>query len=117
LATTAIATRWLETAGLVGQAGGYRLVHGPGLTLRWTLIELHEIVDAAQHLLPEADPFLAVVVPYELPGTIAKARAEVDAEVFDRGLEEGRTWMLDQAVAIALPDAGPVASNMRSSRP
>jgi predicted ATPase len=69
-----------------------------------------QLLGAGQHLLPDADPLLAVVVPYELPQIIERARAEVDAELFDRGLVEGRTWTLDQAVAVALADAGPVGS-------
>jgi hypothetical protein len=54
---------------------------------------------------------LRVIVPYDLPGRLATARAGGDPAAFDRGLAEGQAWTIDRAVAAGLasaagPDAG-----------
>ncbi len=63
-----------------------------------------QLLGAAQRLLAAADPLLAVVVPYDLPATLASARAAGDLVVFDRGLAEGQGWTIEQAVAVGLID-------------
>jgi predicted ATPase len=57
---------------------------------------------AAQTLLPDCDPVRAVTVPYDLPARLAAARAASDQDAFGRGLAEGQSLTLDEAVAAAL---------------
>jgi predicted ATPase len=67
-----------------------------------------QLFGAGQALLPEANPLLRVIVPYDLPATLAAARAAGDPEVFDRGVAEGQAWTIDQAIAAgAASAAGP----------
>jgi predicted ATPase len=64
------------------------------------------LLGAGQALLPAADPLVHVVVPYDLAASLAGARAGVDPAAFDRGLAEGRTLTLDEAVAEAMSGQG-----------
>ena len=64
-----------------------------------------QLLGAAQGLLPATHPLLRVIVPYDLPGRLAVARADGDPAAFDRGLGEGRGWTLDRAVAAGLTSA------------
>jgi hypothetical protein len=48
---------------------------------------------------------LRVIVPYDLPATLAAARAAGDPVTFDRGVAEGRAWTIDQAVDAGLASA------------
>lgn len=57
---------------------------------------------AAQALLPDRDPVRAVTVPYDLPARLAASRAASDQAVFGRGLAEGQSLTLGEAVAAAL---------------
>ena len=57
---------------------------------------------AGRALLREGDPLLAVVVPYELSGRLAAARADGDPAAFDQGLAAGQAWSVDEAVAAGL---------------
>jgi predicted ATPase len=70
-----------------------------------------QLFGAAQAVLPATHPLLRVIVPYDLPGRLATARAGGDPAAFDRGLAEGQAWTIDRAVAAGLasaagPDAG-----------
>jgi hypothetical protein len=70
-----------------------------------------QLFGAAQAVLPATHPLLRVIVPYDLPGRLAAARAGGDPAAFDRGLAEGQAWTIDTAVAAGLasaagPDAG-----------
>ena len=64
-----------------------------------------QLFGAGQALLPEANPLLRVIVPYDLPATLAAARAAGDPEVFDRGVAEGQAWTIDQAIAAGVASA------------
>jgi hypothetical protein len=44
-------------------------------------------------------------VPYDLPASLAGARARGDQATFDQGLAEGQTWTIDNAVAAGAADA------------
>jgi len=61
-----------------------------------------QLLGAARALLPEAHPLVRVSVPYDLPGRLSAARAAGDPAAFDRGLDEGRGWTVDKAVAEGL---------------
>jgi hypothetical protein len=61
-----------------------------------------QLIGASQALLPASDALLAVIIPFDLPTCIARARARVDPSAFDRGLAEGAAWSRDQAVAEGL---------------
>lgn len=61
---------------------------------------------AAQALLPDRDPVRAVTVPYDLPARLAATRDAGDPAAFGRGLAEGRSLTIDQAVAAALNPTG-----------
>jgi predicted ATPase len=61
-----------------------------------------QLFGAAQALLPAAHPVLRVIVPYDLPGRLAAARAGGDMAAFDRGQAEGRDWTIEKAVAVVL---------------
>ena len=50
-------------------------------------------------------PCSHVIVPYDLPGRLAAARAAGDPAAFDRGLAEGQAWTIDRAVAAGLASA------------
>jgi tetratricopeptide (TPR) repeat protein len=70
-----------------------------------------QLFGAAQAVLPATHPLLRVIVPYDLPGRLAAARAGGDPAAFDRGLAEGQAWTIDRAAAAGLasaagPDAG-----------
>jgi hypothetical protein len=64
-----------------------------------------QLFGAGQALLPEANPLLRVIVPYDLPATLATARAAGDPEVFDQGVAEGQAWTIDQAIAAGVASA------------
>jgi hypothetical protein len=64
-----------------------------------------QLLAAAQALLPPGHPLLRVSVPYDLHGRLAAARTRGDAAAFDRGLAEGRDWMIDAAVDAGLASA------------
>jgi predicted ATPase len=64
-----------------------------------------QLLGAAQALLPEAHPLVRVSVPYDLPGRLAAARTSGDPAAFGRGLDEGRGWTIDKAVAEGLASA------------
>jgi predicted ATPase len=64
-----------------------------------------QLLGAAQALLPATHPLLRVIVPYDLAGRLAVARAGGDPAAFDRGLGEGRGWTIDRAVAAGLASA------------
>jgi predicted ATPase len=71
-----------------------------------------QLLGAAQALFPAAHPLVRVSVPYDLPGRLAAARADGDPAAFDRGLDEGRGWTIEAAVAAGLvsaaaPDSSP----------
>jgi tetratricopeptide (TPR) repeat protein len=91
----------LALAGLGEVAGGHGSPRRAG-----------QLLGAGRALLPETDPLLRVIVPYDLPGRLAAARAGGDPAAFDRGLADGQAWDTDSAVAAGLanpagPDAGP----------
>jgi predicted ATPase len=58
-----------------------------------------QLLGAAQALLPATHPLLRVIVPYDLPGRLAAARAGGDQAAFDRGLAEGQGWTMERAAA------------------
>ena len=64
-----------------------------------------QLLGAARTLLPAAHPLLRVSVPYDLPGRLAAARNAGDPAAFDRGVDEGRGWAIDKAVAEGLTSA------------
>src|SRR5262249_7236042 len=53
-----------------------------------------QLLGAGQRLLAETDPMFHAVVPYDLPASLASARAAGDPTAFDQGLAEGQTWTL-----------------------
>ena len=55
--------------------------------------------------MPATDPLFRVVVPYDLPASLAGARARGEPAAFDQGLAEGQTWTIDNAVAAGASDA------------
>jgi len=66
-----------------------------------------ELLGAGQRRLAASDPLLRVIVPYDLPASLANARAGGDPAAFELGLAEGQAWTLDQAVAAGLAESGP----------
>jgi len=67
-----------------------------------------QLLGAGRALLPAADPLSRSIIPYDLPGRLAAARARADTAAFDRGLAEGQAWTIDQAADAALASpAGP----------
>jgi hypothetical protein len=64
-----------------------------------------QLLGAARALLPAARPLVRVSVPYDLPGRLAAARTSGDQASFDSGLDEGRAWTIDKAVAEGLANA------------
>ena len=81
-------------AGLGEVAAGRGQPHGAG-----------QLLGAGQALLPQANPLLRVIVPYDLPERMAGARAVGDPEAFDRGVAEGQAWTIGRAVAAGLASA------------
>jgi len=63
-----------------------------------------QLLGAAQALLPAIDFLLHIVVPCDLSARQAAARTRGDPAAFDRGLVEGQTWTIDQAIAAGLAD-------------
>jgi predicted ATPase len=72
-----------------------------------------QLLGAAQTLLPAANPLLRVSVPYDLPGRLAAARTAGDPAAFDRGLDEGRGWTIDKAIAEGLASAPSPGGSLR----
>jgi predicted ATPase len=64
-----------------------------------------QLLGAGQALLPETNPLLRVVVPYDLPARLASARGIGDPAAFDRGVAEGQAATMDGAVAAGLASA------------
>jgi predicted ATPase len=64
-----------------------------------------QLLGAGRALLPQANPLLRVIVPYDLPARLATARAAGDPGAFDRGVAEGEAWTIDEAVAAGLASA------------
>jgi predicted ATPase len=61
-----------------------------------------QLIGAAQALLPATHPLLYIVVPCGLSTRLVTARERGDPTAFDRGLAEGQTWTIDEAIAAGL---------------
>jgi hypothetical protein len=64
-----------------------------------------QLLGAGRALMPATDPLFRVVVPYDLPASLAGARARGEPAAFDQGLAEGQAWTIDNAVAAGAADA------------
>jgi predicted ATPase len=76
-----------------------------------------QLLGASRRLLADADPLLHVIVPYDLPASLASARAAGDSAEFDRGLTEGQRLTLDQAIAAGLAGEAGALGSQRNRDP
>jgi predicted ATPase len=75
-----------------------------------------QLLGAGQALLPETNPLLRVIVPYDVPARMATTRALGDPAAFDRGVAEGQAWTIDAAVAAGLASAADTGTDLELGR-
>jgi hypothetical protein len=75
-----------------------------------------QLLGAGQALLPETNPLLRVIVPYDVPARMATTRAIGDPAAFDRGVAEGQAWTIDAAVAAGLASAADTGTDLELGR-